>query len=210
MRTKLAAAAVVASMLGGAGAGVLLSTPSVATAQTATTTAQTDPPAQPQWMTDALKKLVDDGTINQAQADAVAAALEAAKPARGPGGPGRPGPGRDMSDEMAAVAKAIGISDADLKAALDSGRTIADVAKAHNVDVQKVIDALVAHEQAELATAVADGKLTQAQADERKTHITERVTDMVNGTFRGHHGPPPGDGPPAPPAQTEDSSTAAA
>ena len=122
------------------------------------------------------------------------------EPGRGPGGPGGHGrigggPNEAVSD-ASVVAKAIGISEADLTTALGSGQTIAAVAKAHNVAVQKVIDALVADGQSELDAAVKAGTMTQAQADQEKTELTQRATDQVNGTFgpggpggRGHdHG----------------------
>ena len=57
------------------------------------------------------------------------------------GGPGF-GAGKDVMD---AAAKALGLSTADLFKKLSDGKTtIADVAKAQNVDVQKVIDAMEA------------------------------------------------------------------
>ena len=45
-------------------------------------------PDRGKWMTDALAPLVQDGTITQAQADAVTKALQDAKPQGGHGGPG--------------------------------------------------------------------------------------------------------------------------
>jgi hypothetical protein len=87
--------------------------------------------------------------------------------------------------DASVVAKAIGMTEADLKTALSSGQTIAAVAKAHNVSVQVVIDALVADEKTELAAAVKAGTITQAQADARTTNLVQRITDRVNGTFRG-------------------------
>ena len=222
MNRKLAAATVVVSMLGGAGAGVALTLPSAATAQTSSTssdsssgTAAAAPRQVPQFVTDALKKLVDAGTINQSQADAVSAALAEAQPPRGPGGPGGPGHHGDRAADLAVAAKAIGISEADLKAALESGKSMADVARANNVDPQKVIDAIVADKQAKLDEKVKSGELTQAQADEKKANMVQRVTDMVNGVRPaggpGHgprpDGPPPADAPA--PAPTTDAAPAA-
>jgi hypothetical protein len=89
--------------------------------------------------------------------------------------------------DTSVVAKAIGISEADLLTALNGGKTVADVAKANNVDVQKVIDALVADGNDELAAAVKAGTITQAQADAEKPNVVQRATDQVNGSFRGGH-----------------------
>ena len=121
----------------------------------------------------------------------------------GPGGPmGGPGlnhgfnPNETVSD-LSVVAKAIGISEADLQTALDGGQTVAAIAKAHNVTAQTVIDALVADGQSELAADVTAGRLTQAQADAQKAQVTQRATDQVNGTMTGGPmgGGPMGGGP---------------
>jgi len=84
------------------------------------------------------------------------------------------------SGNLAAVAQALGIDEAVLKAALKSGKTIADVAQANNVPVANVIAAIVADRQAHIAQAVVDGKLTQAQADEKLEYLTAKVTESVS------------------------------
>jgi hypothetical protein len=99
---------------------------------------------------------------------------------------GRGGGGHtEAISDTSVVAKAIGISEADLKTALAGGQTVADVAKAHNVAVQSVIDALVADGTSELAAQVANGSITQAQADAEKAEILQRATAQANGTFGG-------------------------
>jgi hypothetical protein len=194
MKKQMAAVAMGAALLGGGAAGAALMAPTIASADSASSTttapngtdsAEAKPGA---WVDDVFKKLVSDGTITQAQADKVQAALEAARPAGGPGGPGGRGPGLD------AAAKALGIDASELRTDLQSGKTIADVAKAKGVDVQTVIDALVKEMQSHLADAVSSGRLTQAQADEMKAHATERATALVNG--ERPDGPPPGMGAP--------------
>jgi hypothetical protein len=89
------------------------------------------------------------------------------------------------------MAGVIGISEADLNTALSGGQTVAAVAKAHNVDPQKIIDALTTDGLNELAAQVTAGTLTQTQADAQKAEVTQRATDQVNGTLRGG----PGGGP---------------
>ncbi len=92
-----------------------------------------------------------------------------------------------VSDDSV-VANAIGISVADLDAALAKGQTVAAIARAHSVDPQKVIDALVTDGLNELAAEVKAGTITQAQADAQKPAVTQRATDQVNGTFSGGPG----------------------
>ena len=98
---------------------------------------------------------------------------------------GRRGQAEAVSD-LSVAAKAIGIPESDLTTAFRSGQSLAAIAKAHGVDPQKVIDALVADAKSELAADVTSGKLTQAQADQASTNLTQRITDQVNGI--GHHG----------------------
>ena len=102
------------------------------------------------------------------------------------GGPGGFGHDEAVSD-TSVVAKAIGITEAELNTALASGQTVAAVAKAHNVPLQTVIDALVADGTSELAAEVAKGTITQAQADAQKTEVLQRATAQANGTFTGGH-----------------------
>lgn len=104
---------------------------------------------------------------------------------RGPGGPF--GHVETVSD-MKVAADAIGISETDLVAQLQAGKSLADVAKAKNVDPQKVIDALVADEKAEIAAAVTAGTETQAQADQELANLTQRITDRVNQAGMGPGG----------------------
>ena len=87
--------------------------------------------------------------------------------------------------DTSVVAKAIGITEAALLTELNAGKTPAQVATAHGVSVQKVIDALVADGLSELAAQVKAGTLTQAQADAMKAEVTQRATDQVNNGFRG-------------------------
>jgi hypothetical protein len=94
---------------------------------------------------------------------------------RGPcGGPGR---GRHLE----AAAAAIGIEEDALREGLQNDQTMAEVAQANNVDPQTVVDALVADVSARIDEKVAEGELTQEEADERKAELPERMTALVNG-----------------------------
>ena len=78
------------------------------------------------------------------------------------------------------VATVLGLTATELRTQLDVGKTLAQVATAQGVAVQRVIDAIVAEKQAYLAQEVASGELTQAQADAKSANITTKVTEMVN------------------------------
>jgi hypothetical protein len=125
---------------------------------------------------------------------------------RGPGGPGRHG-GPHGKLDLSVAAGAIGISEADLQTALQSGQSLADVATANSVDPQTVIDALVADAQSKLAERVTSGEITQEQAAAMSANLVERITDIVN-----HAGGPGGAGCPGmdgsgPPADSGSSSS---
>lgn len=176
----------------GAGAQDGQTTTTESSADSATTDSATATRGLPDFVATALDGLVADGTIDQAQRDAVAAALEAAQPAGGPGGPGgHGGPGgRHRGPGLDVAATALGMTADELRTELESGTTIAQVAEAKGVALQTVIDALVADMNDHLDKALADGRLTQEQADARKADATQRATDMVNGVRP--EGPPPG------------------
>ena len=97
------------------------------------------------------------------------------------------GPGLD-TDDLAAAAKVLGMTEAALTAELEAGKTAAQVAEAKGVDVQKVIDAIVAVDTAEIEAAVTAGTMTRAQADERLANLEQHVTDEVNATGVGMGG----------------------
>jgi len=89
--------------------------------------------------------------------------------------------------DVSVAAKAIGVSEDDLVAARKAGQSLAAVAKAHNVDPQRVIDALVADGRSEIDAALKDGHMTQAQADQATSGLTAHVTDQVNGAGLDGH-----------------------
>jgi polyhydroxyalkanoate synthesis regulator phasin len=132
----------------------------------------------------ALSGLVDDGSLTQEQADEVATTLSDA----GLGHGGHHG-GDRIGLETAA--DALGLTEAELRTALESdGTSLADVAQAQGVDVGTLVDALVQAQQDRIAQAVEDGRLTQAEADQRLADLEARVTERVNSDdpVRGHHG----------------------
>lgn len=113
------------------------------------------------------------------------------------GGPGV-GRGMHLGDELTAASTYLGISQADLRTQLQSGKSLADIAKATaGKTVDGLIAAIVADETKQIDAAQTAGKITADQATQAKTNLTQRVTDMVNNTHpmgpgfggpgRGHH-----------------------
>jgi polyhydroxyalkanoate synthesis regulator phasin len=130
-----------------------------------------------------LKSLVDNGTITQDQADKVVAALVAAGPVGFPGGHrGFGGPGKVIGAGLDVVATTLGITEEEVRTALQNGQSIADLAVSKGKTAQDVIDAIVNEATTRINAAVADGKLTQERADELIANLTTGVTELVNST----------------------------
>ena len=85
-----------------------------------------------------------------------------------------------------ALADAFGLTTEELTAELESGKTLAEIAEANDIDRTELLALLqTVHEDA-LAQAVVDGTLTQEQADailERISDNFELMTDRVGGGF---------------------------
>lgn len=129
-----------------------------------------------------LDELVKDGTITQEQAEKIKAKI---KEKVGSGRGGHDGRGDLIRAGLVEAAKSIGISAEQLKEELKSGKSVAEVAQAHGVDPQKVIDDLVAAATAKIDEAVAAGKIPADRAAEIKANLPERISRLVN----SKHGP---------------------
>lgn len=85
---------------------------------------------------------------------------------------------------VATAATVIGIEQAALVAELADGpQSIAAVATAHNVSVQAIVDAALAPRSQMIAQAVADGRLTQAQADAMLAAMQAQLLVQINETW---------------------------
>lgn len=136
------------------------------------------------------------GRITQAQADEMKKRIEAGEVpffgGRGLGGHH----GHHGMHSLAAAAAYLGLTEAELRTQLESGKSLADVAKAEDKSVDGLEKALIADVKAKLDRGLKDGKITAAQRDELLASFEERVADLVNGVRpdgpgpRGfHHGP---------------------
>ena len=174
-----------AVVLGGLTVAALNPLTSAGAQDGATTT--TAPPASPaparsggarsKVVTDALKSLVDDGTLTRAQADTVQSRLQqVATTVRGDRKANRQVRRQDL---LGTAATALGITPEALKAELKSGKTVKAVAQANNVDPQKVTDALVTETNKLIDQAVNDNKISQAKGDTLKQKASTRISRFV-------------------------------
>ena len=129
-----------------------------------------------------LAALVTKGTITQAQADAITAALVAAETAEHPNGPqdGPEGQGRpDRAAALSIITSTIGLDAATIQKRLAAGESLGAIAGAKK---DALIAALVAEETKRIDAAVTAGKLTAAQATTMKSTLIANVTNEVNST----------------------------
>jgi hypothetical protein len=126
------------------------------------------------------------GQITQAQADAMKAAIDAGKlPLGFGGGFGSRGglhAGFHGGDVLDAAATYLGLTADQLRTQLESGKSLADVAKAQGKSVSGLEQAIVSAVQARLDQAVADGRLTGDQRDQILSDLKARIDDFVNRT----------------------------
>jgi hypothetical protein len=98
-----------------------------------------------------------------------------------------------------AAASYLGLTEDQLRTQLESGKTLAEVAKAQNKSVDGLVNALVADAKQKLDAAVKSGRVTQSQENSILSDLKSHITNFVNGTlpkFGFRHfdgGPPPGD-----------------
>lgn len=132
-----------------------------------------------------LEEGVASGQITQEQADRMQQRLD------DQGKMGRMGKGQKAGSTsllMTTAAEKLGMTEADLMAEMQAGKSLADVAAEKGVDTQAISDAYLTALKAELAAQVADGSLTQAEADAKLAAKTEALPDRLTGSWSGRGG----------------------
>jgi hypothetical protein len=142
----------------------------------------------------ALDALVTDGTITQAQADAISAKVQSLRPADGERG-GRMGKGGvagAAADEVAAV---LGITVEQLQTQLQGGATLRSLA---GDKVAELTSLLTTKANARIDEQLAAGRIDQAKADALKAGVAAKVEATLDragspggprgGAGRGGHG----------------------
>ncbi len=86
----------------------------------------------------------------------------------------------DRSLHGADIAELVGTDSDGLKAALAEGQTLAEIAEANDVDPQSVIDALVEAANERIDAAVVAGKLSEDDAEVKRSESAEKIEQLVN------------------------------
>jgi CRISPR/Cas system-associated endoribonuclease Cas2 len=209
-RSKIAAGAGAALAVVGTGAAVAADrlTPkaeSQAIVNDAAKQLGVDPAKLSDALEQALKNRIDaavnEGRLTEAQGEAMKRRISAADFPLfiGPGFDRQRGPLRGLGHHwvrgLDAAAAYLSLTESELRAALESGKSLAQIAKDENKSVDGLVDALVKETTTRLDQAVTDGRLTKADRDKIVAGLKEQTEAIVNGTappdgfrFRGHRG----------------------
>ncbi len=151
-----------------------------------------------QQLENALKAAAEDridaavaaGTITKEQGDTLKKASEsgAAAPGHGIGFRGLFGFGAGhveplLADPLGAAATYLGLTTDELRTKLQSGKSLAQIAKDEGKSVAGLEQAMVASAKTKLDQAVSDGKITSAQRDQILSRLQQSIDDLVNRTF---------------------------
>jgi AraC-like DNA-binding protein len=150
---------------------------------------------------DTLDQAVKDGRLTQAEADQLKTRITdwinsgmngipfgPMGPMMGLGHHGRGGFfgwGYNTSTLLDEVAKALGMDQQSLVTELQNGKSIADVAQEHNVDIQQLKQTVLNAMKASLDDAVKNSKLTQIQADQIYQSLSNKIDDLINQKWTG-------------------------
>jgi hypothetical protein len=164
----------------------------------------------PSALSSALKKALENridaavaaGQLTKAQGDELKQRIESGELPLFFGPRGGP---HEHFGELDAAASYLGLTEDQLHTQLESGKSLAQVAKDRGKSVDGLVQAMVDSATKKLDAAVAAGRLTKAQEQQIVSGLKQRITDFVNGVRgrehdfrfdRGFAGPPPGSPPP--------------
>ena len=202
MRRKVLAGAAAALAVGGAGAGVA-ATKIAANSPSEESKAIVNDAAknlgiEPSKLSAALKKAYEDridaavagGRLTKQQGAELKQRIESGDfPLVGPPGFGHgPGGPHAFRHGLDGAASYLGLTEDQLHTQLESGKSLAEVAKAHGKSVAGLEAAMVKDATAKLDAAVKAGRLTSAQEQQILSDLKQHVDDLVNGKLP-EHGP---------------------
>ena len=120
-----------------------------------------------------LLPLIEDGTISEGQAEAVASHLADTVTDRRHRRPG--------FAIIGVTLEFLGVTPEEAREALGAGQTLADIAEANGSSGEELVEFLLDRLEAHLDEAVADGNLTDERRAEILESAEERVTALVDG-----------------------------
>ena len=146
----------------------------------------------PGALSDALKKALEDrvdaavaaGRITKAEGDELKQRIESSDV---PLFFGHPRFEHHFFGELTTAASYLGVTPDALRSELESGKTLAQIAKEKGKSVDGLISALYDEAKQHLDAAVSAGRLTQSQEDSILADLKQHITDLVNGVRPSGH-----------------------
>ena len=86
------------------------------------------------------------------------------------------------------IAEFIGVTPEELRAAIEGGQSIVQVAEANGVSEQELTAHLLGEIEAKLAEAVESGRIDQAKADEVLANAADKIAECINREGPPEHG----------------------
>ena len=132
-----------------------------------------------------IEQAIEDGKITQQQADRMLShQLGDLKHGMTAFGRGRMGyfngfRGNRMGNMTDILAEHLDMTVDELVGELQAGKTVAEMAEARGVELQTLVDAIVADRAEFLSQAVAEGRMTQEQADGMLSHMEEEIAEHL-------------------------------
>ena len=195
LKRKLVAAGVVAVALAGGGAAIAatqLGSPkeeSQAIVDDAARQLGIEPDRLNDALRQALKNRVDaavaDGRLTREEGDALKARIDSGELPLFFGGRGfhHHRPFAHFAD-LEVAADYLGLNQAELRAQLENGKSLAQIARDRDKSVDGLVDAIVNAVEKKLDDAVDAGRLTDSQRDRIVANLPERIRELVNRTPR--------------------------
>ena len=195
-RTKIKIAAAVAAALGVAGGGAAIAATdtwspreeSRAIIDDAAAELGVEPSALSDALENALENRVDEaveaGRLTEEEGAALKERIRSGDAPLLFGGFGHGGFGLAHFGHFANLKTAsayLGLTQADLRERLANGDTLAEIARAEGKAIDGLVQALLKGAEERIDDAVADGRLTESQANELKQDLEARITDLVTG-----------------------------
>ena len=109
---------------------------------------------------------------------------------------GRGGRADKRGPQLGILAEALGLSADEVKAALQAGQTVAELAAEQGVELESVVDVVLAEAEEKLMQAVDAGHLTAEEVDEKLVQLEEHIREHFTEGFpippQGRRRPRPG------------------
>ena len=207
VRRKVVAVGVAALAVGGTGAGIaatkLASSPSQESKAIVDDAAR-NLGVEPSKLSAAIKQALEDrvdaavaaGRLTKQQGQELKQRIASddfplfGPPAFGPGF----APPHPFFHGLDAAAAYLGLTDAQLRSRLESGKTLAEVATAESKSVDGLKNVMLKDAQAKLDQAVQDGRLTKAQEQRALSDLQQRIDGLVDGKLQNRFPRRPGFG----------------